>query len=342
VLAQHPSVSPDDAPLSRLTRAATLLAAGVPGAEALRPLGRIQCVDEAFAARAVRGLPPEWVRAVDAAEASALAGVRLRSGGLWLPRACSADPRALRAAWTPRGLRAIEGRRVARLVPTAAGWRALDAHGVAIAEAAVAVLACGAGDVAVACDPGEVARPLATLLGPAGLRTRTGATTVAHAGHGQRPACIVGGDGHAVPIDADTLLLGPAPPSQASDADDASRAWRRWAAQLAAPGATPALHAGPAGPRVSSRDHLPLAGPVPDPRHTRAVRAGRGDATGALAGLWVLTALGGRGLLWSVLCAELIAASLEREPAPLERALARHLAPERFVLRALRRPDTAG
>jgi tRNA 5-methylaminomethyl-2-thiouridine biosynthesis bifunctional protein len=72
------------------------------------------------------------------------------------------------------------------------------------------------------------------------------------------------------------------------------------------------------------------------------VRAGRGDATGALAGLWVLTALGGRGLLWSVLCAELIAASLEREPAPLERALARHLAPERFVLRALRRPDTAG
>jgi tRNA 5-methylaminomethyl-2-thiouridine biosynthesis bifunctional protein len=344
VLAQHPSVSPDDAPLSRLTRAATLLAQRVAGAEALRPLGRLQCVDEAFAARAARGLPPQWVRAVDAAEASALAGVRLRTGGLWLPQACSADPRSLRDAWTPGGLHVIAGRRVERLERTPAGWRALDAHGTVIAEAPVAVLACGGGEVAVACAPGGVARPLAALLGPAGLRTRAGATTVARAARGQRPSCIVGGDGHAVPIDGDALLLGPAPASQASgaDADEPSRAWRRWAAQLADPGPTPRLRAGPSGTRLSARDHLPIAGPVPDPDRAGAARTGRDDAPGALAGLWVATALGGRGLLWSVLCAELIAASLEREPAPLERALARHLAPERFLVRALRQPDTAG
>ncbi len=350
VLAQHPSVTPDDAPLSRLTRAATLLAAGVPGAEALRPLGRVQCLDDAFAERAARGLPSDWVRAIDAAEASARAGVRLRLGGLWLPRACSADPRALRDAWTLGGLRALENRRVARLEATREGWLALDAHGVPIAGAPVAVLACGAGDVEVAYGGDAAARPLDALLGPAGLRHRAGATTVARPPPAQRPACIVGGDGHAVPIDGDTVLLGPAPREAADgapglgpppDAQAPVRAWRRWAAQLAEPGEPPPLRAGPSGVRASARDHLPLAGPVPDPGR-RFAGAGRGDAHASPPGLWISTALGGRGLLWSVLCAELIAASLEHEPAPIERALARHLAPDRFLARARRGADTSG
>ena len=357
VLAQHPSVSPDDAPLSRLTRAATLLASAIPGAEALRPLGRVQCVDETIAERAARALPPEWVRAVDAAQASALAGVRLRRGGLWLPRACAADPRALREAWTLGGLRPVENRRVARLESTGAGWLAADAHGAPIAEAAVAVLACGAGQLAIVRAPGTAPASLATLLGPTGARRRIGATTLARPTSAQRPSCIVGGDGHAVPIDGDQLLIGPAPddathaaglrPDAAARHVDAhahapASAWRRWAGQLADPGVPPPLRAGPAGSRLSTRDHLPLAGRVPDAERLRLADADRGDPRTPLAGLWIASALGGRGLLWSVLCAELIAASLEGEPAPIERALVRHLAPERFLLRALRRPDTSG
>ena len=74
----------------------------------------------------------------DIREASARAGVAPRRGGLWLPRACSADPLALREAWTPAGLRVVEGRRVERLVRAGDVWRALDADGTCIAEAPVA------------------------------------------------------------------------------------------------------------------------------------------------------------------------------------------------------------
>jgi len=330
VLAQHPSVSPDDAPLSRLTRAATLLARQVAGAAALRRIGRVQCEDDAIAARAAGPLHADWVRAVDATEASALAGVRLRRGGLWLPFACSADPRELLDAWTPEGVRTIEARRVACIERHEAGWRALDPDGATLAESPVAVLACGAGDVAVRAARGAAPRALDALLGPAGLRRRAGTTTVARPGPSARPRCIVGGDGHAVPLDADRVLLGPA--GSPLDADDPpARAWARWTAQLAVPADVPPLAPGRTGSRLSTRDHLPLAGNLVDP-----------DSLEPLPGLLVHAALGGRGLLWATLCAELIAATLEHEPLPVERALARRLAPERFAARALRGPDTAG
>lgn len=56
------------------------------------------------------------------------------------------------------------------------------------------------------------------------------------------------------------------------------------------------------GVRCASQDRRPLAGPVEN-------------------GLWVVTALGSRGLTFSVLCAELVAARLHGEPWPVERTL---------------------
>jgi tRNA 5-methylaminomethyl-2-thiouridine biosynthesis bifunctional protein len=98
--------------------------------------------------------------------------------------------------------------------------------------------------------------------------------------------------------------------------------------------------------RLSVRDHLPVAGPVPDAtaiaRDAVRLRADDRLALPTLPGLWIVGAFGGRGLLWSVLCAELLASRLEREPAPLERALAESLDPGRFIRRALRRPDSPG
>ena len=64
-------------------------------------------------------------------------------------------------------------------------------------------------------------------------------------------------------------------------------------------------------------DRLPIAGRI------------EGDA-------WSLLALGSRGLIWSALCAELIASQLEGEPLPLEGKLADALAPARFARRAAR------
>ena len=96
---------------------------------------------------------------------------------------------------------------------------------------------------------------------------------------------------------------------------------------------------------LSTRDHLPLIGPLPDVRALAALAAGQRDdrlPLPILPGLWTATAFGGRGLLWSVLAAELIAARLDGEPSALERPLAGALSPDRFLRKALRRVDTAG
>jgi tRNA 5-methylaminomethyl-2-thiouridine biosynthesis bifunctional protein len=86
---------------------------------------------------------------------------------------------------------------------------------------------------------------------------------------------------------------------------------------------------------------LPLAGAVPDEFAARV--AGR-DLRGAhlvdiprRQGLFTCFALGSRGLTLAPLLAELIAASIDGEPLPIERALAGAVDPARFLLASLRR-----
>ena len=334
-LAQHPSVTPDDAPLSRLTRAALLLSRGVWRDDLPPPCGRVQRMPAARAAAVSRGLPEDWVRAVDAREAGERAGIGLREGGLWLPLAGTASPADLLRAWTVPGVTPLDAMPVDALRSDGDGWRATGPGGATLARAPVAVLAAGAADPSISVDGGAPQR-LSERVAAAGLQRRADRTTVAHAPAGARPACIVGGDGHALPLDDGRTLLGPAPsdvdrPHDAPlDEADSRRAWARWAAQLAAPVPEPPLEPGPSGTRLSTRDHLPLAGRVP--AWTRDAGAH------ALPGLWTATAFGGRGLLWAVLAAELVASALEAEPSPLERALVDALDPARFTARRTSRP----
>jgi tRNA 5-methylaminomethyl-2-thiouridine biosynthesis bifunctional protein len=80
--------------------------------------------------------------------------------------------------------------------------------------------------------------------------------------------------------------------------------------------------AGEFGNRVAfrsvARDRLPIAGRI------------HANVYGALA-------LGSRGLIWSTLAAEAIAAELEGEPAPLEKSLLEAIHPGRFARRAAAR-----
>jgi tRNA 5-methylaminomethyl-2-thiouridine biosynthesis bifunctional protein len=358
-LAHHPSVTPDDAPLSRLTRAALLLARAAYDVGATRWCGRLQLMDARRADAAAAGLPPEWAEPVDAHRAGAIAGIALRSGGLWLPSAGSADPEALRAGWSIQGVSVRAGAAVARLERRAGAWVALDDRGVALADAPVAILATGARDLVIGAAPDLPTAGLWDRSGEAGLHRRHARTTIATAAPDALPACILGSaDGHAVPIDAKRLLLGPVgalddptdtngdDPAGADperDAEDAASvlAWRRHASRLASPAPAPKLAPGPSGTRLSTRDHLPLIGPVPDAAAIDRLQAtARRDdrlALPVLPGLWTATAFGGRGLLWAVLAAELIAARLDAEPMPIERALVDALDPARFVRRSLRR-----
>jgi tRNA 5-methylaminomethyl-2-thiouridine biosynthesis bifunctional protein len=369
VLAHHPSVTPDDAPLSRLTRAALLLSRGAYDVGATRWIGRLQQCSPERARAASADMPAEWVQALDMQQASARAGLPLREGGLWLPAAGSADPLALCAGWTIDGVTVLEPAAVARLERTSEGWRAIDADGCLLAEAPVAIVATGHGSLTIDLGAGHDPFPIDGQLGPAGLQRLFGGTTIASPGPDALPACVLGGvDGHAIPLGDGRLLLGPTTPEVDDPQERAHRAWARFASRLAAPefppgappdapassrrttavspAAPPRLVPGCEGMRLSVRDHLPVAGPVPDAtaiaRDAARLRADDRRALPTLPGLWIVAAFGGRGLLWSVLCAELLASRLDAEPAPLERPLADALDPGRFIRRALRRPDSPG
>jgi tRNA 5-methylaminomethyl-2-thiouridine biosynthesis bifunctional protein len=70
-----------------------------------------------------------------------------------------------------------------------------------------------------------------------------------------------------------------------------------------------------AGIRAALPDRLPAVGAFQHPD---------------FAGLQVCTGMGARGISWSVLCAELLAAHLNHEPLPMAASLAKHMAASRF------------
>ena len=100
--------------------------------------------------------------------------------------------------------------------------------------------------------------------------------------------------------------------------------------------------------RCASLDRLPLVGAAPDvaalAAHMAAAGARRGRVpmtdTPRLGGLYVLTALGSRGLTLAHWCATLLAARMNGEDAPLapeDHDLERALDPARFAWKTARR-----
>ena len=103
-----------------------------------------------------------------------------------------------------------------------------------------------------------------------------------------------------------------------------------------------------AGCRVSVDDHLPLIGALPNeeefekifgginkgPRHLLAKK--NLQANGYYRGLYTISALGSRGILYSQLGAELLAAQINNEPLPLDVDIVMALAPSRTLLRKYR------
>lgn len=97
------------------------------------------------------------------------------------------------------------------------------------------------------------------------------------------------------------------------------------------------LH-GYVGVRCVSANRLPLIGPLVDEAAATAPGfrlRGPHAQLPRLAGLYAALAYGSRGLTWSVLGAELLAAQIDGGPLPLESDLVAALDPGRFVLRAL-------
>jgi tRNA 5-methylaminomethyl-2-thiouridine biosynthesis bifunctional protein len=91
--------------------------------------------------------------------------------------------------------------------------------------------------------------------------------------------------------------------------------------------------------RPVSLDRLPMVGQMP------AITAGERynlDTLPRQKGLWVITGFGSRGLVWSSLCGELLAARMCNEPLPLERELVDALDPARFIIHPPKNLDYSG
>ncbi|MGJ3704804.1 FAD-dependent 5-carboxymethylaminomethyl-2-thiouridine(34) oxidoreductase MnmC [Variovorax sp. AFSI2.2] len=315
-----PHVSPDDALLSRLTRA------GIRGT--WLELERLLEEGRDWRAGGVLERRPEGDARVPAgwsdsgpneswpASTAQLAetGLPADAPALWHARAGWVRPSRLIEAWLREpGVEFRGNAAVARVSHSAAGWQLFGDDGRLLAEADRIVVAAGyqsgrfapqlplqpvRGQVAWGRVTDELALPATPLNGDGHL--------IAHVPEGEGALLWLAG----ATFDRDSTELAP------NDADaEANRERLKRLHPAAAAGLAASFDRGEAnawvGVRCASGDRRPLVGPLDED------------------GLWACTALGSRGLSFAALCAELLAAQWHGEPLPLPANLAKALGTQR-------------
>ena len=345
----QPHVSRDDSILSRFSRAGFLYSnrqwASAPGDSSFQPLrcGVLQLADgpdnEARVAATAEVLahPPAYAEYVTRDAARMIAGGEVPVGGWWFPRAGCLAPRALVQAQLAKapGANVLLSRGVSALEADDGLWRARDSSGAVIAEAPVAILA-NAFDALRLADVGAHA-----------LRLVRGQQTYLPAPPFRAPRVVVGGDGYVLPAIDGVAVAGATYDLDSMDPqpDAVSHAANLDRAELMLPGSTANLDvatvSGDVGFRCVASDRLPLVGAMID---VSAARAQSETLSGAHAldlprihGLYAAFAFASRGLVWTLLAAEMLASQLEGEPLPLEGVVVDAIDPGRFALHRLRR-----
>lgn len=330
----HGTVHADDGPHARWLRAAALfaqrtiaplVAAGLPGQ--VQGLLRLGGRDADGLRRMVerQGLPADWVQVLDAAVASALAGVAVTQVAWHFPGGGWVAPAALVRHWLD-GLRFAGGVAVDRLQRAGGSWQLLDGEGRTVHAAPVVVLANAADALRLAAPFGYTA-PVRRVRGQVTAWT-CGASTLA------RP---LAGDGYVLPLAGGGLLCGAT--SQPGDEDPALRdadhrhnLERLQRLTGLAPPPDAALE-GRVGWRLQTDDRLPIAGALPDLQ----APAGALRRWPRVEGLWLTAGLGGRGITLAPLLGRLLAAQIAHAPLPMEQGLVDAVDPARWALRAARR-----
>ena len=252
-----------------------------------------------------QSFPPELVRYVDIAQASAIAGWPAGKPGLWFENGASIAPvAACLAHLRSPGIAVRYGTPVSSLRAAGSTWEVLDQDGGITARAPVVIIASALQSLGFAPRLRlEPVRGQISLLSPpqaCGLKV------------------AVTGDGHATLLRDGRLLLGAT--FQPLDLDPSIRVadhaanFERAEAMLPGlcAGARPEQAEGRVGFRTATPDRLPMFGPV---------RA---------QGLHAATGLGARGLMWAPLGAELLASNICGEPWPVPRFMAEAMSPTRY------------
>ena len=318
-----PHVSPDDSPLSRLSRAGvrataqqagSLLADGVDWA--------LPGVLEHGVDRAVRRLPKAWVAELSdtasawsapaSPEQRAQCGLPAAEPALWHSQAGWIKPSALVSAWLKTtSIRWLGRASAARLQDTKQGWQVLNAAGEVLAEGALIVLAAGHDSKHLAATLPQT-QPLAlqAIRGQISWGLQQPGTPLPPFpvnGHGSLIPAVPGAKGRiwvlGASFERDSVL-----PLVKPEDHDANLTRLEALLPESAQGLKPEFDAGTvkgwAGIRCATTNRLPLVAQL--------------AINGHGAQVWACTGMGSRGLTFASLCAELLAARLHGEPLPVE------------------------
>lgn len=333
----HGTLNPDDGPHARFNRAAALATQTL-----LKRLG-LPCVQQgllrlelarnpAQMQHDAHGLPPAYVQALAAPEASALAGIPLTHPAWHYLGGGALAPRAYVAAMLGASGAALRlGTPVAALRQGGPAWQLLNADGAVLAETRLLVLAGGHAQRALLAS-------LAPTLAAELVTQRGQISRVAPA-----PAHLstaLAGDGYAIDAGPEGFWCGAT--TQDGDLDPQLRAadhadnLTRLARLLGRPVDTSAATEGRVGWRLLTADRLPLIGGLADPAHRPAQRADQVRFHARLPGLVLCTGLGSRGISWAALAGQVAAARALGTPCPIEADLLDAVDPVRYVARAER------
>ncbi|MFC4275273.1 tRNA (5-methylaminomethyl-2-thiouridine)(34)-methyltransferase MnmD [Achromobacter aloeverae] len=274
---------------------------------------------------AALGFPSEWVRAVDAAEAARLAGLPVSRGGLYFGDGLLVQPQALIDALMDMPGIGRTFARVLRLRPGAGGWIA-ETDGGALPAASGVVLANAAGTPALLAASGLLER-LPRLARMHALAGEVASIEAARLEGG--PRCIVGGEGYLLPAVAGACVAGSTYVHGAATAEITAAGQEVCLSKAASLlGGAPA--AALSALASSLRADAAKAAPLPGWAGWRAVLPGRLPAVGPVPdapGLFLATGYASRGLSWSALAGDVVAALVCGEPVPLESDLLAEIEP---------------
>lgn len=318
-----PHVSPDDAILSRLTRAG--VQATLQQARALLVQGQDWNASGVLehGVKGARRLPEHDTGSRPATpQERAGAGLDAGAPALWHADAGWLKPASLvRALLAQPGIEWRGHCAVAWLQRHDDGWHVQDGHGRHLADAPLVVVAAGPHSAAL-------------LGGRLPLQPLRGQIAWGHCGDARLPPFPVNGHGSLVagiPHDGSPAWFVGSTFERASTDTQVRAAEHRdnlARLQLLLPSAARELAAqfnedagnggvrGWAGVRATLPDRLPAVGPVDE---------------GGAPGLWACTGMGSRGLTLAVLCGEVLAARANGEPVPLAPQLAAALAAQRYT-----------
>jgi tRNA 5-methylaminomethyl-2-thiouridine biosynthesis bifunctional protein len=280
-------------------------------------------------------LPAEHVQALAADEAGHLCGLPLRHPAWFHVDGGWVQPAALaRSLLTRAGTRVCfrGGLSVQRLQRDGHAWRLLDEGGRCIELGRVVVLA-NAFDALRLLQATHW--PVQAVRGQLSLYDNAAAVPEQRL---RLPRLPLVGTGYLLPALDGWALFGAS--AQAGDDDqqlrEADHDFNLQRLYRLSPQAMPPVAAlqGRVGWRCVAGDRMPLVGAVPDETTLPPGRAERLREIPRREGLYVIAALASRGIAWSVLGGQVLAAQISGAPVPLESALTDALDPARFAHRA--------